>query len=38
MQGWERAINTIFSPEDPNRTTSTHRMKEEKGRAAGDKK
>ena len=37
MQGWERAINTHQS-EDPNPTTPTHRMKEEKEKTAGDKK
>ena len=36
MKGWDRAINT--QSEDPNPTTPTHRMKEEKGKTAGDKK
>ena len=29
---------TPYQSEDPNLTTPTHRMKEEKGKTAGDKK
>ena len=29
---------TPYQSEDPNHTTPTHRMKEEKGKTAGDKK
>ena len=40
MQGWERAINTLsgYQSEDLNPTTPSHRMNEEKGKTAGDKK
>ena len=34
MQGWERAINTLYLSDDPNPTTPTHRMKEEKGKSS----
>ena len=37
MQGWEGAINTL-SVRDPNPAILTHKMKEEKGKTAGDKK
>ena len=37
MQGWERAI-VPYQSEDPNPTTPTHRMKEEKVKTAGEKK
>ena len=37
MQGRERA-RTPYQSEDPNPTTPTHRMKEEKGKTVGDKK
>ena len=41
-KGWEwkarRERLTPYQSEDPNTTTPTHRMKEEKGKTAGDKK
>ena len=40
--GWQckagRERLTPYQSEDPNHTTPTHRMKEEKGKTAGDKK
>ena len=41
-KGWQckagRERLTSYHSEDPNPTTPTHRMKEEKGKTAGDKK
>ena len=41
-KGWQckagRERLTPYQSEDPNPTTPTHRMKEEKGKTAGDKK
>ena len=41
-KGWQfKAMRERLAPyqsEDPNPTTPTHRMKEEKGKTAGDKK
>ena len=41
-KGWQckagRERLTPYPSEDPNPTTPTHRMKEEKGKTAGDKK
>ena len=41
-KGWQckagRERLTPYQSEDPNNTTPTHRMKEEKGKTAGDKK
>ena len=42
QKGWqwkaEREQLTPYQSKDPNHTTPTHRMKEEKGKTAGDKK
>ena len=41
-KGWQcnagRERLTPYQSEDPNHTTPIHRMKEEKGKTAGDKK
>ena len=41
-KGWQckagRERLTLYPSEDPNPTTATHRMKEEKWKTAGDKK
>ena len=41
-KGWQckagRELLTPYQSEDPNPTTPTHRIKEEKGKTAGDKK
>ena len=41
-KGWHckagRERLTPYQSEDPNATTPTHRMKDEKGKTAGDKK
>ena len=41
-KGWQckagRERLTPYQSEDPNPTTPTHRMKEEKGKTAGDKR
>ena len=41
-KGWQykagRELLTTYQSEDPNPTTPTHRIKEEKGKTAGDKK
>ena len=41
-KGWQRKVGrerlTPYQSDDPKPTTPTHRMKEEKGKMAGDKK
>ena len=42
-KGWQckagrEQLLTPYQSEDPNSTTPTHRMKEEKGKTAGDKR